>query len=159
MIRFNSAGAAVLAFASFLAALTLSACGPRAVDVASASRTVPLTITSAGKVHRFSVELARTPAEQERGLMFRTAIAADGGMIFPMEPPRAASFWMKNCPIPQDWLFIRTDGSIARLVENTVPYSLEPVGVNEPVAAVLEIAGGRAAELGITDDAKVAWPR
>ena len=66
---------------------------------------------------------------------------------------------MKNCPIPQDWFFIRADGSIARLVENTVPYSLEPVGVDEPVAAVLEIAGGRAAELGITADAKVTWPR
>lgn len=91
--------------------------------------------------------------------MFRTEIAPDGGMIFPMNPPRAASFWMKNCPIPQDWFFIRTDGSIAKLVENTVPYSLEPVGVDEPVAAVLEIAGGRAGELGITADAKVTWPR
>ena len=121
--------------------------------------TIPLTITSAGKVHKFKIEVARTEAEQERGLMFRTSIAPDGGMIFPMSPPRVASFWMKNCPVPQDWFFIRSDGSIARLVENTIPYSLEPVGVDEPVAAVLEIAGGRAAELGITDGAKVEWPK
>lgn len=120
---------------------------------------MPVSIKSAGKVHRFNVEVARTEAEQARGLMFRTRIAPDGGMIFPLDPPRAASFWMKNCPIPQDWLFIRADGSIARLVENTVPYSLESIGVDEPVAAVLEIAGGRAAQLGITDEATVSWQR
>jgi uncharacterized protein len=142
-----------------LALAALSGCNAASPDVAAASRTVPLTITSAGKVHRFSVEVARTEAEQERGLMFRTRIAPDGGMIFPMNPPRAASFWMKNCPASQDWFFVRADGSIARLVENTVPYSLEPVGVDEPVAAVLEIAGGRAAELGITDSARIEWPR
>jgi uncharacterized protein len=137
----------------------LSGCHAGGADVASAARTVPVTITSAGKAHRFNIEVAQTPDEQERGLMFRTRIAPDGGMIFPMNPPRSASFWMKNCPASQDWFFIRADGSIARLVENTVPFSLEPVGVDEPVAAVLEIAGGRAAELGISDDAKVQWPR
>ena len=145
--------------AACLAVASLAGCRAGGADVETAARTVPLTITSAGKVHKFKIEVARTPEEQARGLMFRTKIAPDGGMIFPMDPPRVASFWMKNCPIPQDWFFIRSDGSIARLVENTVPYSLEPVGVNEPVAAVLEIAGGRAAELGITDAAKVEWPK
>ena len=145
--------------AAALAIAGLAGCRAGAPDVAATSRTVPVEIRVAGKVHRFDVEVARTPAEQARGLMFRTEIAPDGGMIFPLNPPRAASFWMKNCPIPQDWFFIRADGSIARLVENTVPYSLEPVGVDEPVAAVLEIAGGRSAELGITADAKVTWPR
>lgn len=147
----------LMAFA--LASAALIGCRAGNADVSTASRTMPVAISAAGKVHRFNIEVARTPAEQARGLMFRTAIAPDGGMIFPLDPPRAASFWMKNCPVPQDWLFIRADGSIARLVENTVPYSLEPVGVDEPVAAVLEIAGGRAAELGITADAKVTWPR
>lgn len=148
-----------LLIAAALAAAGVSGCGPGGAAVATASRTVPVEIRAAGKVHRFNIEVARTPAEQARGLMFRTEIAPDGGMIFPMDPPRSASFWMKNCPIPQDWFFIRADGSVARLVENTVPFSLEPVGVDEPVAAVLEIAGGRAAELGITADAKVTWPR
>jgi uncharacterized protein len=119
--------------------------------------TVPLTIKAGGKTHRFNVEVARTPEEQQRGLMFRTSIAPDGGMIFPMAPPRVAKFWMKNCPIPQDWIFIRADGTIARLIENTIPYSLDPQGPDEPVAAVLEIAGGRAAELGITEDSTVSW--
>ena len=80
-------------------------------------------------------------------------------MLFPMDPPRSASFWMKNCPVSQDWFFIRADGTVARLVRNTVPFSTDPVGVDEPVAAVLEIAGGRAAELGIVEDAIVTWPR
>jgi uncharacterized protein len=148
-----------LLIAAALAVAGLSGCRAGSADVETSARTIPLTITSAGKVHRFNIEVARTEAEQARGLMFRTSIAPDGGMIFPMNPPRVASFWMKNCPIPQDWFFIRSDGSIARLVENTVPYSLTPVGADEPVAAVLEIAGGRAAELGITDAAKVEWPR
>jgi uncharacterized protein len=142
-----------------LAIAGLSGCRAEQADTASAARTVPVKITAAGKTHHFNIEMARTPEEQARGLMFRTKIAPDGGMIFPMNPPRSASFWMKNCPASQDWFFIRADGSIARLVENTIPYSLESVGVDEPVAAVLEIAGGRAAELGITADAKVEWPR
>lgn len=148
-----------LLIALALAAAGLSGCRAGGPDVAAAARTVPVKIIAAGNVHRFTIEVARTPEEQARGLMFRTKIAPDGGMIFPMTPPRAASFWMKNCPVSQDWFFIRADGSIARLVENTTPYSLESIGVDEPVAAVLEIAGGRAAELGITSDAKVEWPR
>jgi uncharacterized protein len=148
-----------LLIAMTLAIAGLSGCRAEQADTASAARTVPVKITAAGKTHHFNIEMARTPEEQARGLMFRTKIAPDGGMIFPMNPPRSASFWMKNCPASQDWLFIRADGSIARLVENTIPYSLESVGVDEPVAAVLEIAGGRAAELGITADAKVEWPR
>jgi uncharacterized protein len=153
LIRSKLLLAVAFAFAS------LSGCRATNADVVSPSSMMPLSISMAGKVHRFNVEVANTAEEQAQGLMFRTRIAPDGGMIFPMTPPRAASFWMKNCPASQDWFFIRADGSIARLVENTNPYSLEPIGVDEPVAAVLEIAGGRAAELGITDNAKVEWPR
>jgi uncharacterized membrane protein (UPF0127 family) len=119
---------------------------------------VPLEIRSAGKVHRFDVEVARTEEQQAKGLMFRQSLAPDRGMIFPFAPPRPASFWMKNTFIPLDMLFIRTDGTIARIADNTVPESLDPVEVGEPVAAVLEIAGGRAAELGITESDKVSWP-
>lgn len=138
---------------------SLSGCRAGGADVASVASTVPLSINSAGKVHAFKVEVARTEAEQERGLMFRDHLSPDGGMIFPMSPPRPASFWMKNTLIPLDMIFIRADGSIARIVAQTVPYSLEPVSSGEPVAAVLEIAGGRAGELGIAEDDKVDWPR
>jgi uncharacterized membrane protein (UPF0127 family) len=66
---------------------------------------------------------------------------------------------MKNTLIPLDIIFVRADGSIARIAAETVPYSLAPVDSGEPVAAVLEIAGGRARELGISEDDKVDWPR
>lgn len=125
--------------------------------VAPAVRTVPLTITADGREHRFTVETAVTPEEQQKGLMFRTALPADGGMIFPMEPPRTASFWMKNTVIPLDLLFIRTDGTIALVAANTKPYSQEPVSAGVPVAGVLELRGGRAAELGIEQGDRVRW--
>ena len=118
---------------------------------------VPLTIRSGPHSHAFLVELARSEAEQARGLMFRERLAPDRGMLFPFDPPRPASFWMKNTLIPLDMIFVRADGSIARIAANTTPHSLEPVGVAEPVAAVLEIAGGRAAALGIVEGDEVSW--
>jgi uncharacterized protein len=123
------------------------------------SRLVPLTITTATRTHQFKVEMARTETEQARGLMFRTHLAPDRGMIFPMVPARSASFWMKNTLIPLDMIFIRFDGTIARIAARTTPQSLAPVSSGEPVAAVLEIAGGRAAQLGISVDDRVTWPR
>ncbi|MDB5713135.1 MAG: hypothetical protein JWO15_532 [Sphingomonadales bacterium] len=89
--------------------------------------------------------------------MFRSHIDPDGGMIFPMDPPRMASFWMKNTVSSLDLLFIRADGTIARIAAEAVPYSMSPIDSGEPVAAVLEIAGGRAAQLGISEDDKVTW--
>jgi uncharacterized membrane protein (UPF0127 family) len=118
---------------------------------------LPLTVRSASGTHRFTVEIARTPEEQANGLMHRQSLAPDRGMLFPYEPPQPASFWMKNTLIPLDMIFIRPDGTIARIVANTVPLSLDPVPSLEPVAAVLELAGGRAAELGIREGDRVSW--
>jgi uncharacterized membrane protein (UPF0127 family) len=122
-----------------------------------AGPSVPLTIRTAKGKHAFRVEVARTPAQQEQGLMFRPELAPDGGMIFPMKPPRPASFWMRNTIIPLDMIFIRADGTIARIAANTEPYSMATVDSGEPVGAVLEIAGGRAAALGIVAGDKVDW--
>ncbi len=143
----------VLRFVFVLFVLSgLSAC-----QSAGHPATIPLTIRSQATSHKFDVEVARTEAEQERGLMFRKSLPKNGGMIFPMEPPRSASFWMKNTVIPLDMIFIRPDGSIARIAADTVPYALDPVDSGEPVGAVLEIAGGRAAALGIAEDDVVTW--
>jgi uncharacterized membrane protein (UPF0127 family) len=120
---------------------------------------VPLTIASKGKIHRFVVEVARTPQEQERGLMERQSLASDRGMIFLFDPPKMAGFWMKNTLIPLDMIFIKADGTIANIAENTVPLSLEPVVSTAEVVAVLEISGGRSAELGISAGDRVEWPR
>ncbi|HEU0310498.1 MAG TPA: DUF192 domain-containing protein [Sphingomicrobium sp.] len=118
---------------------------------------VQLTITSNGREHRFTVEVASTAEQQAMGLMYRTKLAPDRGMIFPFDPPRDASFWMRNTLIPLDMIFVRADGSIANIAANTVPYSEEPVRSEGPVAAVLEIPGGRSAELGIQPGDNVKW--
>ena len=142
----------------------LAACQPATTNSAQLERSpagleqVPLTIVSAGKTHRFTVEVARTEQEQATGLMNRSSLAPDRGMVFPFTPPRDASFWMKNTLIPLDMIFVRADGSIANVEANTVPLSLEPVYSAGPVRAVLEIAGGRAGELGIKAGDKVDWP-
>lgn len=124
----------------------------------------PVTIVTAKGSHVFRVEIAATPAEQEQGLMFRTDIPKDGGMLFTPypgdgSPPREASFWMKNTPSALDIIFIRPDGTIATIAENTVPFSETPVASGEPVNAVLEILGGRSAELGIAAGDKVTWTK
>jgi uncharacterized protein len=119
---------------------------------------VPLTIHSGTGKHRFTVEVARTPEQQSQGLMFRQSLGAQQGMIFPRDPPGDASFWMKNTLIPLDIIFIRPDGTVARIADNTVPMSLDPIPSLEPVGAVLEIAGGQAAKLGIKPNDKVSWP-
>lgn len=147
-------------------AMTMSACSaPAETPVTASDRSpagldqVPLTIRSEGQAHRFIVEVARTPEEQARGLMHRQSLDPGKGMIFPYDPPQPASFWMKNTLIPLDIIFIRADGTIARIAADTVPMSLDPVPSLEPVAAVLEIAGGRAAELGIEPGDRVSWQR
>jgi len=118
---------------------------------------VPLTIHSQSGDHRFTVEVAATPEQQERGLMFRRSLAGDRGMIFPYDPPQFVGFWMKNTLIPLDMVFIRADGRIARVAANTTPLSLDPVLSGDLIAAVLELRGGRAAELGIKAGDKVEW--
>ena len=119
---------------------------------------MPLTIHSKTGAHKFTVEVAATAEQQERGLMFRKEIAPDRGMIFPYDPPQDVSFWMKNTLIPLDMLFIRADGTIARIA-TAKPLDETPVPAGEPVAAVLELRGGRAAELGIREGDRVDWPR
>lgn len=146
--------------------LATAACSPQGAgpnDAASLSpaglEQIPLTIHSQGRTHRFTVEVARTPQQQSQGMMHRQSVAPDRGMLFPYEPPQDASFWMKNTLIPLDLVFIRPDGTIGRIADNAVPLSLEPIPSLEPVAAVLEIAGGRAAELGIAPGDRVSWQR
>lgn len=137
-------------------AMPLSACAGGSGDSSEVALTT-VTISMGAQQHRFRVEMARTPAEQAQGLMNRTSLPADGGMLFPFPEPKFASFWMKNTFIPLDMIFIRADGSIDRIAENTIPESLEPVVSGGEVSAVLELAGGTAARLGIDETARVTW--
>lgn len=117
---------------------------------------VPLTVTTASGAHRFKAEVAATPAEQQKGMMFRTAMAPDEAMIFPNAVPQHRSFWMKNTVIPLDIIYIGPDRRVLNIVTGE-PYSLESLPSAGPVINVLEIAGGRAAELGIKPGDAVAW--
>jgi uncharacterized membrane protein (UPF0127 family) len=118
---------------------------------------VPLTISQNGKSHAFRVEMARTMEQQEKGLMFRTAMAPDEGMLFPSDTAELRSFWMKNTVIPLDIVFIGPDHLISNIAANAVPYSLEPINSEGAAIAVLELNGGRAAQLGIVPGARVSW--
>jgi uncharacterized protein len=118
---------------------------------------ISVTVTSGQKAHTFRAEVAASPQEQARGLMFRTEIGPDEGMIFPRQVAEPARFWMKNTPIPLDIIFIGPDRRIANIAAMTVPYSLEGVESQGSVIAVFEIAGGRAAQLGIQPGDKVDW--
>lgn len=112
------------------------------------------TITS---THSFAVEIAATEAQQARGLMFRTELADDKGMIFPYQSPQILSFWMKNTVISLDIIFINEDGSIANIAKNTEPYSLDSVSSINPTVAVLELRAGLTEELGIKAGDIIRW--
>jgi uncharacterized membrane protein (UPF0127 family) len=150
-----------------LLAAALAACSPgtggaaptaaKVVHPESGLEVIPLTVTSASGVHEFKVEVAASMVAQAKGLMFRTKLGPDEGMIFPMDPPRGASFWMRNTVISLDLIFVSPDGRISNIAANAVPYDETPLLSVGKVKGVLEIPGGRAAELGIAPGDKVAW--
>ena len=128
-----------------------------APQIIEQAKLVPLSIKTSKALHEFRVEIAQSQEEQSRGLMFRLSLPVDGGMLFPFPQPKIASFWMKNTLIPLDILFIRSNGSIDRIVQNTIPHSLQPVTSLGKVAAVLELLGGTSARLGIDETAVITW--
>lgn len=110
----------------------------------------PLTIvTKGGARHAFQVEMAIQPEQQTVGLMFRRAVAPDGGMLFDWGAPRDSTMWMRNTVSSLDMLFINEDGTVRRVVENTVPESLAIIESRGPVRATLELAAGTARRLDI----------
>jgi uncharacterized membrane protein (UPF0127 family) len=124
----------------------------------SGLREVPLTIRSGTGAHHFTVEIAATQQQQETGLMFRKSLAGDRGMIFPYDPPQEVAFWMQNTLIPLDIIYIRSDGTIARITKAKA-MDTTPLPSGEPIVCVLEIRSGRAAELGIKEGDIATWTR
>ena len=150
--------------------LILPACSPQAAERApsagaqqpavhpvSGLAVIPLTVTSLGKTHTFRVEIARSPQEQAQGLLFRTEMGPDEGMLFPYDPPRVLSYWMKNTVLPLDLVFIGPDYRVINVAADAVPYSEESILSDAPAIATLELNAGRAKELGIVAGAKVDW--
>ncbi|QQN73226.1 DUF192 domain-containing protein [Croceicoccus sp. YJ47] len=128
-----------------------------AVHAESGLPLVPLTIESGGRTHRFTVEYAASDEDQRKGLMFRTELGPDEGMLFPNGTPQQRSFWMKNTVIPLDLIFIAPDRTIESIAADAVPYSLDPIPSQGAVVGVLELAGGRAAELGLSPGDAIDW--
>jgi uncharacterized membrane protein (UPF0127 family) len=108
-----------------------------------------------GKPHVFTVELPVTQQQQDTGEMFRKFIPPDAGMLFVWPQPQISDMWMKNCPVPEDMLFINPDGTIASIAEMTVPYSLDDITSTTPVLATLELQGGITAKDDISVGDKV----
>lgn len=108
-----------------------------------------LTLVTAGGEHPITVEIANTPEEKAKGLMFRTSLAENAGMLFPYAPPQEATMWMRNTYISLDMVFIRADGTVHRVETNTEPFSERVIASRGNVSAVLELKAGVAAKLGL----------
>ena len=157
------AGVALLAACSPGEGATASAKAPSAqapagsVHPVSGLKVIDLVVERGGKKLPFKVELADTPEAQARGLMFRTELGDNEGMIFPSAQPGPRSFWMKNTPLSLDIIFIGTDGRITNIAANTVPYSLDSVSSTGNASGVLELRAGRAKALGIVPGDRVVY--
>jgi uncharacterized membrane protein (UPF0127 family) len=117
-----------------------------------------LEIASKTGVHAFSVELVENDADRAKGLMFRKELPEGRGMLFDFHRDQDVSFWMQNTYIPLDMIFIRGDGRILRIAENTEPLSTRMIPSGGPVRAVLEVIGGTARKLGIAPGDRVGHP-
>lgn len=107
--------------------------------------------------YRFDIWIARTPAQQTRGLMFVRELPKHTGMLFVYTEPGRRSMWMKNTYIPLDIVFIRADGRISSVIENTEPLSLRSLSSVEPVTYVLELGGGVTESLNIEREDRIFW--
>jgi uncharacterized membrane protein (UPF0127 family) len=143
----------------YAAGLALSAIAPRTARAQGAATITgpqpvitplqPLEIVTRNGVISFAVEFAQTDEQRTIGLMFRASVPDGQGMLFDFRSEQEVGMWMKNTLIPLDMLFIRSDGRIHRIAENTEPHSLRTIASFGPVRAVLELAGGSARRLGI----------
>lgn len=130
--------------------LTLGTAAPAAAQDLSS-----LTIETADGERRFAVELADDAASRRRGLMFRQSMPLDHGMLFDFEREQPLSFWMKNTPLPLDIIFIDRRGIIVHIHHRAVPYDETPIPSEKPASAVLEINGGVARLIGISEGNQV----
>ncbi|CAA7611523.1 conserved exported hypothetical protein [Magnetospirillum sp. LM-5] len=115
-------------------------------------------VTASGRAHAFTVELAETPDQLTQGLMFRTHMKADAGMLFNFGRPRPVSMWMKNTLIALDMVFIDQTGRVVGIHAGAVPHSEAVISSPSPVLSVLELNAGNAARLGLKAGDRVEHP-
>jgi uncharacterized membrane protein (UPF0127 family) len=127
-----------------------------APTLASSAGVETLEIAAKSGVHAFSVELATNDEERARGLMYRKELPEGKGMLFDFQTEQPVSFWMKNTYVSLDMIFIRADGRILSIAENTTPLSERQVPSGGPVRGVLEVVAGTARKMGIKPGDRVA---
>jgi hypothetical protein len=115
-------------------------------------------VTAAGKEIPVEIEVAETPEDKSIGLMFRTELADDHGMLFPYDKSQDVSMWMHNTYIPLDMVFIRADGTVHRIESRAEPLSDRIINSEGPVKGVLELAAGAAERLGLKPGDRVRYP-
>lgn len=118
-------------------------------DMTQSLRAERMAIVTAAGVRRLMVEVADTPRTREIGLMCRRALSPNHGMLFDFRTPQPVAFWMRNTLISLDMVFIAADGRIVSIARNAQPLDETPIPSAGPILGVLEIAGGRADQLGI----------
>ncbi len=149
------------AFAKFIFLLTIfatAACAQSDRLGVPGKATSRLVIETASGDHVFIVEIVDTPETRRVGLMYRTELAADAGMLFDFEQPQQVGIWMKNTLIPLDIAFIDEAGVIKRITADATPKSLESMPSGAIVLSVLEVNGGTFAALGINEGDRVRHP-
>lgn len=139
------------------AMLVIAGCVVASVPAEAASFQ-PLEIVTKNGVQVFSVEMATTEKEKETGLMYRKELADGKGMLFDFNPEQEVSMWMKNTYVSLDMIFIRADGRILRIAENTEPMSTKIISSRGPARAVLEVVAGTAQKYGIRPGDRVGHP-
>ena len=139
------------------AILVITGCAVASAPAGAASFQ-PLEIVTRNGVQVFSVEMATTEEEKQTGLMYRKELADGKGMLFDFSPEQEVSMWMKNTYVSLDMIFIRADGRILRIAENTEPLSTKIISSQGPARAVLEVVAGTAQKYGIRPGDRVGHP-
>lgn len=152
--RLRSGGRLMLSLVALFAVLAFLVAAP----AAEAASVQPLEIATKSGVHVFSVEMATTEEEKQTGLMWRKELPDGKGMLFDFSPEQQISMWMKNTYIPLDMIFIRADGRILRIAENTEPLSTKIISSGGLAKGVLEVIAGTAQKYGIQPGDRVAHP-
>ncbi len=105
------------------------------------------------------IEIADTDSTRTRGLMQRTSLPTDSGMLFLFDREEEQSFWMANTPLALDLIFVRADSTVLRIAKYVQPMSPDPVTSNGPARFVLEVPAGYSDTIGLIEGDRLRWQR
>jgi len=115
------------------------------------------TVTLKAGIYNIQAQLAQTPDQRTIGLMFRSSMATNEGMLFRFEEPGMQCFWMKNTLLPLSAAFVADNGTVVN-IEDMKPQTLDSHCSKQPVRFVLEMNQGWFAKRGIKPGTKLSGP-